>query len=83
MLGYLGGVGDAEAINELKTEQSKSSRQPFIHSLISHSNILRTIQRGFYLGKYEVTQSEYETVMGTNPSRFQPRMPVMLSYKDA
>jgi formylglycine-generating enzyme required for sulfatase activity len=77
---YLGGVGDAEAINELK-----SSRVGGMHLLIKYSNILRTIQRGFYLGKYEVTQSEYEKVMGTNPSRFKdPRMPVTnLSEKDA
>lgn len=27
------------------------------------------IRRGFWLGKYEVTQSEWESVMGTNPSR--------------
>ena len=25
---------------------------------------------GFYIGKYEVTQEQYQTVMGTNPSRF-------------
>jgi formylglycine-generating enzyme required for sulfatase activity len=82
---YLGGVGDAEAINELKTEQSKSSRRVDTYLLIKNSNILRSIQRGFYLGKYEVTQSEYEKVMGTNPSRFKdPRMPVTnLSHKDA
>ena len=29
-----------------------------------------TISRGFWVGKYEVTQGEYETVMGTNPSGF-------------
>jgi formylglycine-generating enzyme required for sulfatase activity len=28
------------------------------------------ITRGFYIGVYEVTQAEYEKVMGTNPSRF-------------
>ena len=26
---------------------------------------------GFYMGKYEVTQAEYEVVMGTNPSYFK------------
>ena len=30
-----------------------------------------TISRGFWMSKYEVTQKEYEEVMGTNPSRFQ------------
>ena len=28
------------------------------------------ISRGFWLGKHEVTQSEWESVMGSNPSRF-------------
>jgi formylglycine-generating enzyme required for sulfatase activity len=28
------------------------------------------ISRPFYMGVYEVTQGEYESVMGTNPSRF-------------
>ena len=31
-----------------------------------------TISRGFWLGKYEVTQAEYLAVMGNNPSRFTP-----------
>jgi formylglycine-generating enzyme required for sulfatase activity len=30
------------------------------------------ITRPFYLGKYEVTQSEYQRVMGVNPSTFAP-----------
>jgi formylglycine-generating enzyme required for sulfatase activity len=30
-----------------------------------------TISRGFWMGKYEVTQGEYLAVMGTNPSRFK------------
>ena len=30
-----------------------------------------TISRGFWLGKYEVTQREYQAVMGNNPSNFK------------
>jgi len=28
-----------------------------------------TLTRGFYLGKYEVTQTQYQAIMGSNPSR--------------
>jgi formylglycine-generating enzyme required for sulfatase activity len=40
---------------------------------------------GFYMGKYEVTQAEYQTVMGTNPSNFKgPSLPVeQVSWFDA
>lgn len=43
---------------------------------------------GFHLGKYEVTQAEYEKVMGANPSLFRhdlsPRAPVdNMSWNDA
>jgi formylglycine-generating enzyme required for sulfatase activity len=36
------------------------------------------ISKPFYLGKYEVTQAQWEAVMGTNPSTFQgnPNRPV-------
>ncbi len=27
------------------------------------------LTKGFYLGKYEVTQAQYEAIMGSNPSR--------------
>ena len=30
-----------------------------------------TISKPFYMGKYEVTQEQYEAVMGTNPSHFK------------
>ena len=36
-----------------------------------------TLTRPFYLGKYEVTQEQYEQVMATNPSSFEgPDLPV-------
>jgi formylglycine-generating enzyme required for sulfatase activity len=44
-----------------------------------------TISRPFYLGKYEVTQAQWEAVMGSNPSRFtgQPDRPVeQVSWDD-
>ena len=43
--------------------------------------------RGFWIGKYEVTQGDYEKVAGTNPSSFQmpgKRVPVsMVNWDDA
>ena len=43
------------------------------------------ITKGFWLGKYEVTQEEYEKVMGNNPSQFKgPKLPVeQVSWEDA
>jgi formylglycine-generating enzyme required for sulfatase activity len=37
-----------------------------------------TISRAFYLGKYEVTQAQWQAVMGSNPSNFKgdPNLPV-------
>ena len=34
-----------------------------------------TISRGFWMGKYEVTQGEYLAVMGSNPSFFNGLQP--------
>jgi hypothetical protein len=35
------------------------------------------LEKGFYLGKFEVTQEEYEKLMGENPSRFKgKKLPV-------
>ena len=45
-----------------------------------------TLTHGYWLGKYEVTQAQYEAVMGTNPSRFQgdDQRPVeMVSFYNA
>jgi formylglycine-generating enzyme required for sulfatase activity len=43
-----------------------------------------TLTEPFYLGKYEVTQQQWETVMGANPSRFKgAKLPVeSVSWND-
>ena len=50
----------------------------------SSSNIV-ILTKGFYLGKYEVTQEQYQSVMGNNPSNFQgAKLPVEeVSWADA
>ena len=49
------------------------------------SQHLVTISNWYYLGTYEVTQDEYEKVMGRNPSKFKgPKNPVeTVSWLDA
>src|SRR5262249_54881978 len=45
-----------------------------------------TLTRGFWIGKYEVTQGEYLSVMNTNPSQFPgaPTRPIpSVSWPDA
>ena len=44
-----------------------------------------TLTKSFYIGKYEVTQSQYEKIMGKNPSKFKNfNNPVEnVSYDDA
>ena len=41
--------------------EARSNEQPLTQVRIS---------RGYWLGKYEVTQGEWQAVMGSNPSRF-------------
>ena len=55
---------------------------PFPDGVPQHKVI---ISKSFYLGKYEVTQAQWETVMGDNPSAFQdPNNPVeMVGWDDA
>ena len=44
-----------------------------------------TISRGFWIGQFEVTQAQFETILGENPSTFKdPQMPVhKVNWEDA
>jgi formylglycine-generating enzyme required for sulfatase activity len=44
-----------------------------------------TIRKGFYLGRYEITQAQWQVLMGTNPSNFKGEdLPVeQVSWADA
>lgn len=44
-----------------------------------------TLSKGYWIGKYEVTQSQYQSIMRTNPSKFRgPNKPVeQVSWNDA
>jgi formylglycine-generating enzyme required for sulfatase activity len=48
-----------------KTEPYRSERDWPVHRV--------TITRPFYIGKYEVTQAQWETLMNKNPSKFRGR----------
>jgi formylglycine-generating enzyme required for sulfatase activity len=59
-----------------------SGRGPFESERPAHQV---TISRPFYLGKYPVTQEQWQAIVGTNPSRFKgAKRPVEgVSWKDA
>ncbi len=48
--------------------------QKYVQSESPQHKVL--LSQPYYLGKYEVTQQDYETVMGTNPSRFAKTGPI-------
>lgn len=58
------------------SENGKASEKP-VHQV--------TIREGFYMGKYEVTQAQWQQVMGNNPSTFKgDNLPVEnVSWDDA
>ncbi|MBL8725603.1 MAG: formylglycine-generating enzyme family protein [Planctomycetes bacterium] len=45
--------------------------QPYFNQAVSQPVHAVTISRAFWMGKYEVTQAQYQAVMSANPSRFQ------------
>jgi uncharacterized repeat protein (TIGR02543 family) len=47
---------------------NEPNREPYETGETQHQV---TLTKGFYMGKYPVTQEQYEAVMGTNPSSFK------------
>src|SRR5437773_7796599 len=71
-----GGSGTANTPPEPAPASPKTELIPLTNMvLIKAGSFFRikypvTLTRDFWLGKYEVTQGEYEAVTGINPSRF-------------
>jgi formylglycine-generating enzyme required for sulfatase activity len=61
---FLMGTKDTDTIFGRKKKEGDDDERP------QHRVIFR---QAFYLGKYEVTQEQWEVVMGNNPSRFKGR----------
>jgi len=81
---FLMGATDEEIAGPLEFfKQAESSDKNFAKGGIRELNSQRPqhrvrITRPFYLGKYEVTQAQWQSVMGSNPSKFttSPEHPV-------
>ena len=56
------GISPGEFLMGANSRHSQEDERPVTRVRIS---------RGFYLGKYEVTQAQWQVVMGTNPSYFR------------
>ncbi len=59
-----------EALKSIAGDQSEEHWQECIKSEGPKHKV--TLRQGFYLGMHEVTQQEYEKVVGANPSNFAP-----------
>lgn len=55
--------------SETSNQSSSNRRENTEQSLFFNSFNLVRLPNGLYMGKYEVTQKQWETIMGTNPSR--------------
>ncbi len=82
------GSTQSETDNLLRDATERKLAQSFIDLYRSEGPRHRVkISQPFYLGMFEITQAEYQQVMGTNPSRFNtgdPGLPVeQVSWNDA
>src|SRR5205823_4047432 len=82
---FMMGSSDAEvqaAYEETKRVDSSAPLEWFTSEKPQHQV---TIREGFYMGRYEVIQAQWQEVMGSNPSHFKgDNLPVeTVSWNDA
>lgn len=68
---FMMGASDSDvqrAIDDLRPHGVNLTRANFTDEQPQHQV---TIREGFYMGRYEVTQAQWQAVMGTNPSYFK------------
>ncbi len=72
-------------VNGIKFEMMPIKAGSFVMDLILNEEYRVTLTKDFYMGKYEVTQEQWEAIMGSNPSHFKgARRPVeQVSWNDA
>jgi len=79
-------MGSLEPERQLAIQQAKAHRDKWAVEMIAFEGPQHRVKitKPFYLGKYEVTQAQWQAVMGNNPSRFKdPRNPVeKVSWND-
>jgi len=72
-------MGSSDAKRELAVEQAKANKDEWAAERIPTEGPQHQVKisRPFYLGKYEVTQAQWQALMGNNPSEFKgPTNPV-------
>ena len=79
-----GGARWHQALDQFREYEAEMALYNAAHSNEKPAHLV-TLTRPFYMGKYAVTQEQYEAIMGTNPSRFKgTQLPVeTTSWDDA
>ena len=79
-------MGSPEKEQQLALEQAKADNASQVVAKIPTEGPQHKLKiaKPFYLGKYEVTQAQWQAVMGSNPSKFKdPVNPVeQISWDD-
>lgn len=83
IIGRLSELESQSDINKNSINNSVKIEMVYVEGMLNEDTT--DCVHSFYMGKYEVTQAQWESVMGSNPSHFKgPNLPVEnISYVDA